>query len=427
MLCGGPASPPFFFCHVLFTWLPLFGQIFDRPALSLVHRVRVAEGHPNVGPSEDRRQRESVRPPLDTFREMPPDARDVQRLGERFGARYIMLLFCVSGVQQKGKTEWFEVRPGARVLGADPPHTYATAARPSQSEDLDIRISRVVRAALGYGRSFARTRADGREPRRRSRVRGKGDNLVRELIEQQKEQHRAELARIEEHHRELREQEQRHQEEVRRLERERQEEINRRLEEKISEAGSRRDEEPADFNTKLLDFAMKKLESGDEEGADSLVNIIKGEAQGAGGFWGFAREVIEVVREDPKGALQAVSTVMPGLFRGQPQQPAAAQQQPQQPAAPVSREQLTDAQIVGAVAAALGNAIVSDADPTPYAQEVRDILEERPHLRGQLEMMLAQADEDLLSTISSVARVSFDSLGRRPVWASCLSRFNPIA
>lgn len=276
-----------------------------------------------------------------------------------------------------------------------------------------------------YGRQeYGPPRPYHQRPRNMPRSRGGGrdDGLLRELFEHHKEQSRAELAREQERGRELREMEQRHAEDRRRLEQKLEEERFKRLEEKIEESRTRKDEEPADVTSALLQFAVKEFKSGNEETAEALLNRATGSDQG-GGFWGFAqgvtREVIEIVRENPQGALEFAASVMPGI-RGNAPAPdgAATQQPPQQPAAPVSREQLSDIQLVTGLSRALAAGIVGDNDPTPYAQEVRDILEERPHLREQFEAMLTQSDEDLLATLSTAARVSFDSLGRKPVrWA----------
>jgi hypothetical protein len=270
---------------------------------------------------------------------------------------------------------------------------------------------------------YGRLPNGARRPRRGA---GASDKLARELVEAQRQLYQDTLEREREHNRELREAERRHAEEVRRLERERDAERFKSLEEKITAAGERKGDEPSDFNTKLLDFALKRLEGGDAETADALVKKAFGDDEG-GGFLGLARDIFETVKEDPRGAAQFAAAIMPGMFGGaapiQPQpQPATAApiQPPQQPQAgpAVSRDQFTDVQLVTGVASALSAGIVGDNDPTPYAQEIRDILEERPHLRGQLEGMLEQSDEDLLSTVSMVARVSFESLGRKPLkWA----------
>ena len=252
-----------------------------------------------------------------------------------------------------------------------------------------------------------------------------GGNLLRELIVEQKQQYQVGLEREREHNRELRDQERRHQEEKHQLERQLNEVRLQRLEEKISEGGSRKDEEPSpfDFKSVLGQAAVKAIERGEEGIANNLLGTLKESEESTGGFWGFlsevTRDVIEAVREDPAGALQLASTVLPGLgaavARPTPQPEATREQKQPEPAAPITRQQLTDVQLLTGLTTALANGIVSDADPAPYAQEIRDILEERPHLCGSLEGMLQQTDGELLSTLSATARVSFDALGRKPL------------
>jgi hypothetical protein len=246
----------------------------------------------------------------------------------------------------------------------------------------------------------------------------RGDGLLREMIEQQKEQTRAELARIEEHNRERLDMQRQHDEDVRRLERQVDEERLKRLEEKIADAGSRKDDEPADWKTLLLQLAVEKVKGGDEETADGLLKMVR-EEEGGSGVWTLVNNLADKAMENPAGAMQAFGAVtqMLGLARQPPAAPQDVhqQQQPQQqPAAPVPRTQLSDLQLVNGIGKALGAAIVADNDPAPYAEEIRDILEERPHLRASLETLLRQEDDALLAALSTDARVSFEALGRRP-------------
>ena len=64
---------------------------------------------------------------LDTFRQVPPDDRDIQRLAERHGARYLMIQVCANGTPQANRTVWREVMQDARVIGGEQPATQQLA------------------------------------------------------------------------------------------------------------------------------------------------------------------------------------------------------------------------------------------------------------------------------------------------------------
>lgn len=276
-----------------------------------------------------------------------------------------------------------------------------------------------------YGRAQPRPARRGNRARRARYGRGSGDSFMREMVERLDRQHAAELARVEEHHRERREEERRHQEEVRRLQEEKQAEVNKRLEERINEAGGRKSEEAPSLQTMFMQYALESIKSGDEETADALVKKALGDEEGAGGFWGFmqgvTRDAFEMARENPHGAMQFVGGIAQKFGLGQ--QPAATgvttgaapQQQPSPSPAPNPTQPLTDMELALGVVKTVGSGIVADVDPAPVAEGLRDVLEERPHLRGQFEGMLEQSDEELLAMISTAARVSFEPLGRKPL------------
>jgi len=68
---------------------------------------------------------------LDTFRQVPPDDRDIQRLAERHGTRYLMIQVCANGTAQANRTIWREVMQDARMIGAEQQaQTQATQAAP---------------------------------------------------------------------------------------------------------------------------------------------------------------------------------------------------------------------------------------------------------------------------------------------------------
>lgn len=159
--------------------------------------------------------------------------------------------------------------------------------------------------------------------------------LASEMVERSEKQHAAALARIEQHARELRDQAERHQEEVRRLEREKRDADMKRLEEKIA-AASHGEEKPTDLTSVLVQLAAAKLSSGDEETAENLIGMARGDDEGAGGFWGFAKsavsEVVEAVKENPQQALNTLAMFRGGLTQPQPTATAqnnAPQQQQQ--------------------------------------------------------------------------------------------------
>lgn len=277
-------------------------------------------------------------------------------------------------------------------------------------------------ARVGYARP-------GNHPRRPRRDGGSGDSLTREIISRLEKQHQAEVSRMEQHSRELREREEQHREEVRQLERKLDEERFKRLEEKISEAGARAEENPTPFDFKAVvgQAVVKAVERGDDDIANNLVGVLKQEDEADGSVWGFLRgvagDVIELARENPRGALQFFTTAAQGLKGGAATppaapQPGAQQQPPQANTSPTQPAQMTDEQLLVALSQGIAAAVVGDVDPTPVAQQVRDILDERPHLRPAVEGMLQQPDEELLSTLAMAARVSFEGMGRKPLrWA----------
>jgi hypothetical protein len=104
---------------------------------------------------------------LDTFRDIPPTAEDFHRLGDRFGERYIMTLYCLDGVMQRGKTLWREIPPDVRIIEADEqPHV--SAPQVTQSP-LDVEAM-LERALSKQREEFERSA---------SRVRGRRENRVR--------------------------------------------------------------------------------------------------------------------------------------------------------------------------------------------------------------------------------------------------------
>lgn len=106
---------------------------------------------------------------LDTLRETPPDDRDLQRVAERHGARYLMVLYLIDGRYQPGRTVWREVMPDARgISGAASPAPYYEEARPRR---------RLQRNAARHRPSF-----EQRELARRERERQETQSATAALL-----------------------------------------------------------------------------------------------------------------------------------------------------------------------------------------------------------------------------------------------------
>jgi hypothetical protein len=320
--------------------------------------------------------------------------------------------------------EWLmiEMREGGRVKGTPK----VIHLRP-----------RVETVELAAGARPNYQRPHYRRPLHRSHARresqDKSADLLRHLIEKQEKQHAAELARAEQYDREMRELERKHQEDTRRLEREINEERFKRLEEKASESRTKPEENPAGFDFKSIvgHAAVKAIEHGKDDLANTLIGTLKQEEEDAGSFWGFARgvagDVIEAVRENPQSISQAAQALAPvlNMFRGgaamsPPPQPGS-QPPPQSTAA--QPQPPSDLEVLTALSQEIAAAVVGDSDPAGVARMVRDVLAERPHMRPTIEQTFRQSDEELLASLAAMAGVSFEGLGRKPFkWAKDFRR-----
>jgi flagellar basal body-associated protein FliL len=332
---------------------------------------------------------------LDTFREVPPDDRDIQRLAERFGARYIMLPFCIGGVQQSGKTIWREVLPDARAIGNTPGVQYAP---PQPAQPYAPQYVPAPNYSHAPGRVRARAPRRERLPRHLRRE-ARGESEAIRILREAQERERQMME-------EARQRDREHQEELRRLERE---SFNERLD-RIEQAKGNPAADADPETVALLE--VTKSPAMRRRIAESLTNLV---GEGGEGDW-----KMELMREAFENAdkMPLIGVGLGNLIGGiLGRTPAVVQQpQPQQQAQPEQQQQAADgggddAPLTFPVL--LNNLKTDIVEGNSPRQSIADVLTfrvENPQYAPQIDQLLAATPDELLLILSQATGADLTQL-----------------
>ncbi|HYP53246.1 MAG TPA: hypothetical protein VEQ42_06875 [Pyrinomonadaceae bacterium] len=128
---------------------------------------------------------------LDTFRHVPPEEEDIERIAQRHGARYVMVPTLAGGVYVKGQTRWYDVYPQSRTVGAES----RIHQRHGDEDERDAPVTRsefrrLLRSDLRRRSRFDPARANAPRRIRRERARESGpskDALYQQMLERERD------------------------------------------------------------------------------------------------------------------------------------------------------------------------------------------------------------------------------------------------